>query len=393
MTPLLDDVKLPPAEDGVFATRMKDTAWMDNDISLTSAYAWIPTVFAVSADGTDVAIKGYINGLGSRKEFPSLYALIEQTFLVAMPMLERTTQFKRLSRYGSSSCEHGLSGAYRNLTLTSASVRRFQERRSYYQGDSHITLASWKDICDRQEQEKRAEEQQLAVAREKEALDKQAEKDQFSNNETDAPGAPSIWAGQKLKVVVKAANYILEPGQEYSGTWHIEGIPHERIVASAIYYYERDDSIVDAGLYLRRKHDIGEWPSQNEHRDVCFPKLLSSVHVVDHSLMQNFTFQAELAEEHSDSDDEDYEAEYEDIDDAPSEYGPDPSMGDLPSFRNVGIVSTTNENDKHGTGRIVSLPNWVQHRVVSVYNDPTASSAAVRKIVRIHNQPTVSSSC
>jgi hypothetical protein len=36
---------------------------------------------------------------------------------------------------------------------------------------------------------------------------------------------------------------------------------HERIVASAIYYYERDPSIVDAGLYLRRKRDDNEdWP-------------------------------------------------------------------------------------------------------------------------------------
>jgi hypothetical protein len=64
--------------------------------------------------------------------------------------------------------------------------------------------------------------------------------------------------------------------------------PHEWITASAIYYYERDDSIEDAGvytgssascaepvpfwpgLYLRRKRDGEDFPDVDEHhRDVC----------------------------------------------------------------------------------------------------------------------------
>jgi hypothetical protein len=40
------------------------------------------------------------------------------------------------------------------------------------------------------------------------------------------------------------------------------GMPHERIIASAIYYYGRDPSIVDAGLYLRRKRNDDEWPGR-----------------------------------------------------------------------------------------------------------------------------------
>jgi hypothetical protein len=76
----------------------------------------------------------------------------------------------------------------------------------------------------------------------------------------------SSWAGRPLKVVIKAANYILQPGQEYSGTWHIEGMPHERIVASAIYYYVRDASIHDAGLYLRRKRERDDFPGDEDYR-------------------------------------------------------------------------------------------------------------------------------
>jgi hypothetical protein len=63
--------------------------------------------------------------------------------------------------------------------------------------------------------------------------------------------------------------------------------PHERIVASAIYYYDRDDGIEDAGmrvvvlitqvvltamptgLYLRRKRDDEDFPNpENDRRDV-----------------------------------------------------------------------------------------------------------------------------
>lgn len=40
-----------------------------------------------------------------------------------------------------------------------------------------------------------------------------------------------------LQVICKAANYILDPRDEYEGVWHVEGVPSERIVASAIYYY------------------------------------------------------------------------------------------------------------------------------------------------------------
>jgi hypothetical protein len=67
---------------------------------------------------------------------------------------------------------------------------------------------------------------------------------------------------------------------------------------------------------------------------------------------------------------------------APSDYGSEAGMGDPPAYLNVGVLPTTNEHGETGTGRIVTFPNWVQHRVVSVYNDPSASITAVRKIVR-----------
>lgn len=59
-----------------------------------------------------------------------------------------------------------------------------------------------------------------------------------------------------LQVIVKAANYIIEPGQSYEGTWHVEGTPNEHIVASGIYYYHVDDGIEDCNqLAFREKRN------------------------------------------------------------------------------------------------------------------------------------------
>jgi hypothetical protein len=66
---------------------------------------------------------------------------------------------------------------------------------------------------------------------------------------------------------------------------------------------------------------------------------------------------------------------------APSDYGPDTNIGDLPAYNNIGVISTTSEEGALGTGRIVTFPNWVQHCVHSVYNHPSATEVATRKIV------------
>jgi hypothetical protein len=65
-----------------------------DEVTFMSAYSWIPSVFEVSEDGLDVHIKSYINGLGPREEYPVLYRLIEQVFLLVLPQFERTLGHK-----------------------------------------------------------------------------------------------------------------------------------------------------------------------------------------------------------------------------------------------------------------------------------------------------------
>lgn len=73
--------------------------------------------------------------------------------------------------------------------------------------------------------------------------------------------AADDWNPKRLQVIVKAANYVIQPGQTYTGNWHVEGTPMERIVASAIYYYHNSSNLEDDGLAfrnLKEKEDYGE---------------------------------------------------------------------------------------------------------------------------------------
>jgi hypothetical protein len=64
---------------------------------------------------------------------------------------------------------------------------------------------------------------------------------------------------KNFQVIVKAANYILDPGQTYEGSWHVEGTPNEHIIASGIYYYHVDKQIAGSNqLAFRDKKDASD---------------------------------------------------------------------------------------------------------------------------------------
>jgi hypothetical protein len=70
------------------------------------------------------------------------------------------------------------------------------------------------------------------------------------------PRSPGQLYGRRLQVIVKAANYVLQPGQSYEGSWHVEGMRHERIVASGIYYYATTPNLAGTeSLAFRAKRD------------------------------------------------------------------------------------------------------------------------------------------
>jgi hypothetical protein len=55
-----------------------------------------------------------------------------------------------------------------------------------------------------------------------------------------------------LQVIVKAANYNIKPlSNPFEGNWHVEGMSHEHIVATGIYYYSTSPCLRDDKLEFR----------------------------------------------------------------------------------------------------------------------------------------------
>jgi len=58
----------------------------------------------------------------------------------------------------------------------------------------------------------------------------------------------------------------MKPGQVYEGVWHVEGMSHEHIIASAIYYYSTSPNVRGPGLSFRRLRDEeNDFPSIMEY--------------------------------------------------------------------------------------------------------------------------------
>ncbi|KAF4599576.1 hypothetical protein EYR40_006671 [Pleurotus pulmonarius] len=340
VTPVSPGVSLPPLHDGKFKT----TQISQYSTDLLSRFAWIPSIFHISPDGLDVHIEGYINGLGPRERYPRLYRLLEKVFLVVFAQLERTI---------------GWEYSYEE----SASERRWMARDQARYG---TTRADWLALLASQSQAKQAEEAAKEDNIQREAEQRNHDLDhasRFHALDNSAAAVPGYYRNQRLKVI--AANYVLQPGQEYEGAWHVEGMPHEQIVASGIYYYDTDLEIKDRGLSFRRRRDEDDFPSKQEYRQEDFGiKFLDA--------------------QDGDPDEVDYPSDWEE-----KEY--DGVLGprwtsDLSSSIELGTVQVTGVSPTEtgmSTGRIVTFPNWIQHKVAGISHSSTDPSApaAVRKIL------------
>ncbi|KAJ4464528.1 hypothetical protein C8J55DRAFT_529967 [Lentinula edodes] len=360
-------IKLPPTVDGKFYTKLSNLFVEE----MISSYAWIPSVFKVSPDGTDVHIDGYINGLGTREEHPGLFRVIEKMFLLALPHFEKTVE--KAEEYE---------------PKMSPSVQRWIQRRDFAISNEYgLTKEMWTQFLAEHENEWEAQKREKAEVNanlRREIHEEKARKESFSNLEDTFVAAANMYKGQELKVIVKAANYTLAPGREYKGSWHMEGMPHERIIASFIYYYSTDPAIQDHGLSFRKFRDVsddfpGVEDSDYRHEDFRLSFLAKS----------NVSDADENESGNSDEEEEAYDSE----DHYPSDWETE-SVDDglripvnttaLPYFIDLGTVPTTNfDSDREGerkgdnTGRILSFPNWLQHQVGSVKNSESNRSSNV----------------
>ncbi|KAL7411595.1 hypothetical protein BDY24DRAFT_395433 [Mrakia frigida] len=306
----------------------------------SSKFAWLPSIFRVSPSGDSTRIISYINNLGPRSSHPSLYKAIEHLFTIALPMIQQSLDEK--------------------LELVDTpSFQRWEERASTtgdnWTGKEGQKLSEWRALLMEQ---KRQEREDRKFAR---------KVSEFQPSEKGLRG-PLDLKGKDLKVIVKVAEYHLKPGQGYSGSWHIEGAPHEMIASSFIYYYSTSKEIEDDGLALRRvRLDVDPPNEEENHGD---------------------QFSTYLYDDDGNSIDEDRSSAPSDAPnyDFPSDWGSDFDPYSFPGAVRLGVVPTTGiEDAKGGTGRLLSFPNWIQHQVKglrrTITDPPSELPIAKRKIL------------
>ena len=203
---------IPPAGIGAMASVEDEDAsstpkdYWGRKYESSSKYQWLPTYFDIGADGS-CTIKDYINNLVPRAQYEPLYSSLAALFSHALPLIESVYSYGRVVR----------------------PLIRDNDR------DDDDEEEEWLDDLD-------LDPCQLNPFKEK----------------------YHSLRGQKLQVITKIVDYELNPGQSYEGVWHVEGMSHEEIVATAIYFIHRDDDIAGGDLFFQRAFHMREAVNMQE---------------------------------------------------------------------------------------------------------------------------------
>ena len=222
----------------------------EQDYSISKKYQWLPSEFAIDKNG-QVSIQSYINNLHPIKH-QLLYTVLEKIFECFVPMF--------------------------NQVLTDLANLENKKNRI-------VVNSNWYDSYDTYKKMKR--ESEATKSRATDSSSQEESSDSFDSSDYEEyeenrllkqPDVseflpPKIdkfvdLRGQTVQVIVKLANIELTPqNPNYpGGSWHVEGMQNENIVASGIYYY---DSINISESHLEFRQAIKEPDyEQNDNRGV-----------------------------------------------------------------------------------------------------------------------------
>ncbi|KAJ3365062.1 hypothetical protein GGF32_000242 [Allomyces javanicus] len=172
-------------------------------------FQWLPSVFNVAADGT-ASIGSYINNLHPDMH-GSLYPLLARVFEAALPLLESVV----------------------SRILAPVLLRIEPDPYDWYEA-----APDWRD---REAYDAWYESRQPVIPDPREHFDKHS-----------ALVPPFSLRDRSLKVITKLANiHLTVDNPKYpGGSWHIEGMLNESIIATAIYYWDVDN-VTESKLQFR----------------------------------------------------------------------------------------------------------------------------------------------
>ncbi|KAF7328869.1 hypothetical protein MVEN_02516600 [Mycena venus] len=201
-------------------------------------FSWMPSDFTVDSDGSVKLVSPYINNLHPNLH-QLLYPVIEEVLTAFIPMFERVLgdanrekpeAFSDSQRLRTIPCIWGRSGIPYPREEPPPGEDEFEFRRKF-----------------------------------RDSIPKILPEAQDYEGQLEAQFMPVSLRGQTIQCIIKLANIHLTPEQpEYAGgSWHVEGMVNERIVASGIYYYD-EENITESRLSFRVAVGEPEYHDQND---------------------------------------------------------------------------------------------------------------------------------
>jgi hypothetical protein len=210
--------------------------------SFSKKYQWLPSDFVVANDGA-VTIDSYINNLHPHV-YADLYHTIGEVFRECIPLLEccltDLRQYPLMARHMDYSPNDDVFDRPR-FSDEPVTMEDFTDKDYWARYDA---WCDWKEHC----------------------TWLSSEMVPYSRSKTPPPYVNL--RGRTLKVIVKLANIVLTPENPYydGGTWHVEGMGNESIVASAIYYYSQEN-VTQSKLAFREAVSEPDY-EQHDHNGV-----------------------------------------------------------------------------------------------------------------------------
>ncbi|PRP79943.1 hypothetical protein PROFUN_05919 [Planoprotostelium fungivorum] len=220
---------LPPPADVPRPIRynLMGEASYDSDSALSKRFHWLPSEFIVDEEGR-VKIDSYVNNLHPVKH-KKMYGTLAKVFERFVPLLGRVLDAPRINRIDPHLADY----------IASRSRERIKEM---------IAMERYNEMNEGGE---------VAEENEDEWYDRVQEMKYEAKVPEKFKPTPEKFVdlrGRRLQVIVKMANIELTPeSPEYKGgSWHVEGMLNERIVATCIYYYA-SNNISESRLAFRRR--------------------------------------------------------------------------------------------------------------------------------------------
>ncbi|KAJ7122793.1 hypothetical protein C8R44DRAFT_621154 [Mycena epipterygia] len=202
--------------------------------ALSRRFCWLPSDFSVNkTDGSVNLVSPYINNLHPTKH-KSLYRIIESVIASFVPLFERV-----LSQVNGQDKD-----LYRDITPGSGRIiaeRTFGTWAGYnwkFCGTAVPCIWSKGEV----QYELGMSDAEYKKLR-KEAPKVLPEAHEEYTGELEKTIVPYSLRGKTIQCIIKLANiHLTVDNPEYkSGSWHVEGMVNEHIVASGIYYYEEEN--------------------------------------------------------------------------------------------------------------------------------------------------------